>query len=78
MRMDLVLEPDVDGGIAAAARAAADRAGLSFQPGQLTPPNAWWRAGLAEAIERDPSWPTPARPYEAAPSPRRMRGATRA
>ena len=40
--------------------------------------NAWWRAGLAEAIERDPSWPTPARPYEAAPSPRRTRGATRA
>ena len=38
MRMDLVLEPDADGGIAAAARAAADRAGLSFQPGQRTPP----------------------------------------
>ena len=73
-----MLAPDVDGGIAAAARAAADRAGLSFQPGQRTPPNAWWRAGLAEAIERDPSWPTPAGPYVAARSPRRTRGATRA
>jgi hypothetical protein len=76
--MDLVLEPDADGDVAAAARAAVARAGLSVVPGQRTPPRAWWGAGLAEAIERDPSWPTPARPYEDAPSPRRTRGATRA
>ena len=76
--MDLVLEPNADGDIAAVARAAAARAGLSFLRGQRTPPSPWWRAGLTEAIERDPSWPTPARPYEAAPSPRSTRGATRA
>ena len=76
--MEFVLEPDSDDGLAAVARTAAASVGLSFVPGHRTPPDSWWRAGLAEAIERDPSWPTPARPYEAAPSPRSTRGATRA
>jgi hypothetical protein len=76
--MELVLEPDADGRATVAARAAAQSVGLSFARGDRTPPNPWWRAGLVEAIERDPSWPTPAQPYEAAPSPRKTRGATRA
>ena len=77
--MELVLEPDSDGGLAASAvRAAVTRAGQGVVPGHRTPPDRWWRAGLAEAIERDPSWPTPPRPYEAARSPRSTRGATRA
>jgi hypothetical protein len=60
--MELVFESDPDGGAAAeAARVAAERAGLSLVPGHRTPPSPWWRAGLDEAIERDPSWPTPAR-----------------
>ena len=71
--------PDADDGAAAtAARAAVVRAGLSLVPGHRTPPDPWWRAGLAEAIERDPSWPTPALPYDEARSPRSTRGATRA
>ena len=76
--MELVLQPEGDWRATTAARAAAQRAGLSFARGEGTPPNPWWRAGLVEAIERDPSWPTPPRLYEAAPSPRSTRGATRA
>lgn len=76
--MELSLEPDTDGGVAAATRAAVARAGLSFAPGGEAPPNPWWRAGLLDAVARYPTWPTPARPYEAAPSPRSNRGATRA
>jgi hypothetical protein len=76
--VELVLAPDGDGRATTVARVAAARAGLTFVRGQRTPPNAWWRAGIVDAIERDPSWPTPALPYEVAPSPRSTRGATRA
>ncbi len=74
--MELVLEPDADGRATAAARAAAQSVDLGFARGDRTPPNPWWRAGLVEAIERYPSWPTPPQIYEAAPSPRSTRGAT--
>ena len=48
----------------------------------MSPPaarsDAWWRAGIADAVERYPAVePRPAA-YEAARSPRNSRGATRA
>jgi hypothetical protein len=76
--MELRLEPDGDGSATAAARAAAERLGVTPARGDRTTPNAWWRDGLVEATERCPSWPPPPLPYEAAPSPRSTRGATRA
>jgi hypothetical protein len=76
--MELRLEPNGDASATAAACAAAQRVGVTLARGDRTTPNAWWRAGLVEAIERYPSWPSPPQPYEAAPSPRSTRGATRA
>ena len=76
--MELRLEPDGDGSATAAVLAAAERVGVTLARADRTKPNAWWRDGLVEAIERYPSWPTPPQRYEAAPSPRSTRGATRA
>jgi hypothetical protein len=69
-------DPDAEDVVARAARDAGvplDRA--------ASVPGAWWRAGLVDAVE-----PLPLRPsasarsgsYDAAPSPRSTRGATRA
>ena len=77
--MKVVLEPESDGAAARAATAAALRIGLSFTPANgSAAASGWWRAGLAEAIERAPTRPEVTRRYEAARSPRSTRGATRA
>ena len=82
--MDFALEPDVDPAISEAVRASAARAGAIIGSLSHTAPGAWWLAGVAEATETSARPSTPAEaddvaaPYEAARSPRRTRGATRA
>jgi hypothetical protein len=75
--VEIRLENDPDGDATAAARLAAERAGVAAETGGA--PGLWWRAGLADAVERAPEPRAAAAPgYEAAPSPRSTRGATRA
>ena len=76
--MDLALGSDAGRDVTAAARAAAARAEVSLLSSRSPPGDAWWRAGLAEAVDREPSAPFRPPSYEAAPSPRSTRGATRA
>jgi hypothetical protein len=75
----LVLGPGAGDGVTKAARAAAARAGVELERGPVAERNAWWAAGLTEAVDRDPAAPSggPAR-YDVARSPRNTRGATRA
>ena len=75
--MDVTIEPDVDPAISEAVRVSVDRAGLDAGPAREPRGSAWWRAGVAEALLRAPDGPAPAG-YDAARSPRRTRGATRA
>jgi hypothetical protein len=76
MELELVPPPDDAAGRRAVVRAVAD-AGVALEP---RPGDAsdWWHAGLAEAVDREPSAPFRPPSYEAAPSPRSTRGATRA
>ncbi len=74
--MEIELADDPDGRIARAASAAAEDTGLLSADGGPAA-SAWWRAGVAEALERTPNGVGPER-YEAARSPRSTRGATRA
>ena len=76
MALELVPPPDDALGTDVVARAAV-AVGLSLEPPRLSD-GAWWRAGLAEAVERAPAVARPSPAYEAAPSPRSTRGATRA
>ena len=78
--MDLELSDDPDGLAGSAVRAAAARAGVDLAPVPDRRRGAWWRAGLEDGLARDPGAPAPAPAwgYEAAPSPRSTRGATRA
>jgi hypothetical protein len=74
--MELELVPVVDDAMLAAvhlAAAAADATGETG-PGR----GLWWRAGVEEAIATRSLTPSAGQGYEAAPSPRRTRGATRA
>ena len=70
--MDVVVEPEVDPALSEAVRASVARAGVDVEPRQRA--SAWWRAGVADALERTPGRPR----YDAARSPRSTRGATRA
>ena len=74
--MEIELADDPDGRVAKAASAAASHTGLLSADARPAA-SAWWRAGVAEALERTPDGVVPAR-YEAARSPRSTRGATRA
>ena len=74
--MALELVPDDALGADVVARAAA-ALGLSVDPPRPCE-GAWWRAGLAEAVERCPTVARPSPAYEATRSPRSTRGATRA
>lgn len=76
MQLELVPPPDDPAGAAVVVRAAAV-AGLRLAD-RPAPDGAWWRAGLAEAVERSPAVVLRSPVYEAAPSPRSTRGATRA
>ena len=73
--MEIVLEPDDQGAVSRAARAAAQREGLLDDDAR---PAAWWLAGLADAVERTPHDAPAGSRYAAPPSPRSTRGATRA
>ena len=75
--MEIELAHDPDGRIAKAASAAAGYAGLDLSADGRAAGSAWWRAGVAEALERTPEGVLPSR-YDAARSPRSTRGATRA
>jgi hypothetical protein len=76
--MAVTLEPNSDPAISAAVRASVALAGLEGGSDPVLPKgSAWWRAGLEEARGRAPVATGAAR-YEAARSPRRTRGATRA
>jgi hypothetical protein len=79
--MELDLAPTADPETVAAVRGAVARAGLVLAPVPLPDRNAWWSAGLAEAVSRSETArnaaAAPSR-YEAARSPRSTRGATRA
>lgn len=75
--MELRLEPAGDAATVEAARRAAALVGAV--PQRLwSDRGAWWRAGVAEAVEGRSVVPRPGRAYDAARSPRRTRGATRA
>jgi hypothetical protein len=75
---DLALEPPSDASTATAVRVAAAEAGLRLEPGVWSA--AWWQAGVADSLARtvESLEPREASRYEAARSPRRTRGATRA
>jgi hypothetical protein len=75
--VEIELAGDPDGRFAQAAIAAAADAGLELSADRRPASRAWWRAGVAEALERTPDGTDPAR-YDAARSPRSTRGATRA
>jgi hypothetical protein len=79
--MQLELAPTASLEHARAARTAAAHAGVGFAFARTPVGAAWWRAGLEEAhARRPPPAATRQAPpaYEAAPSPRNTRGATRA
>ena len=75
--MEIELADDPDGRIAQAATAAAADAGLELSADGQPAASAWWRAGVAEALERTPDG-SGSVGYDAARSPRSTRGATRA
>jgi hypothetical protein len=75
--MELQLEPGGDAATLEAARRAAELAGAVRQR-PWSDRGAWWRAGVAEAVEGRFVAPRPGPAYDVAPSPRRTRGATRA
>ena len=74
--MEIRLEHDPDGTATVVARLAAERAGV--EPAIDGVPNRWWRAGLADAVERAPELRPAESRYDAALSLRSTRGATRA
>lgn len=76
--MELVIGPEPEVGVAEAARRASVQAGIQLLPQATSGRGSWWRDGLADAVERGPVAPDAPTPYDAAPSPRRTRGATRA
>lgn len=59
-------------------RLAVERAVAAVAPGTSGHGWGWWRAGLAEAVDRVPAGRPRPSAYEAARSPRSTRGATRA
>lgn len=69
--MDVELVPEAG----SAERAAVDRALARLDTDSASP---WWRAGLADALERAPSDAPRPSAYEAVRSPRSTLGATRA
>ena len=75
--MEVTVEPDADAEIAEAVRTSVARLGLDAGCAPVANRSAWWRAGVEEALGRAPVERGPAR-YDAARSPRRTRGATRA
>ena len=75
--MEIELADDPEGRIAQAASAAAADVGLELSADRRPVASAWWRAGVAEALEPTPEGSDPAR-YDATRSPRSTRGATRA
>lgn len=74
--MEVIVEPNADPAISEAVRASVARVGLAAGSAPLAS-SVWWRAGVEEALGRTPV-ATGAGRYEAARSPRRTRGATRA
>ena len=75
--MDVTVEPDVEPAIVEAVRASVAHAGFDAGPARPPTGSAWWRAGVEEALSRSPAEVAAVR-YDAARSPRRTRGATRA
>ena len=75
--MDITLADDLDGRAVRAVRAAAVETGIGLQGARGANGSAWWRAGVEEALGRA-SVETGVARYDAARSPRRTRGATRA
>jgi hypothetical protein len=76
--MEVAIPGDPDGRVALAARAAVARVGLELAPGRGRQGSVWWQAGLADAADRAPARVVVPLAYDAARSPRRTRGATRA
>lgn len=74
----LELAPEGDDRVTAAVGSAVSHAGVELAPQDLPGRAAWWRAGVAEAVGRDPTAVRPPGHYDVAPSPRNSRGATRA
>ncbi len=74
--MELELVPADDDAVVAAVRLAAAGAGAAAETGPGH--GLWWRAGVEDAIGARSVTPSAGQGYEAAPSPRRTRGATRA
>lgn len=70
--------PSADAGTASAIRSALETADvpLGFRPRNGT--SAWWKRGLAEAVERVPAAPRIPDGQEVALPPRSTRGAMRA
>jgi hypothetical protein len=76
--VELAILGDPDGRISAVAQAAAAEGGVELSAGRHGAASAWWKAGVADAIERAPALVAGPRAYDAARSPRSTRGATRA
>lgn len=75
--MDLAVDGAADG-VIEAVRTAATQAGVALVSRPPADRSAWWRAGLADAVERDVASPERSWRYGVARSPRNTRGATRA
>jgi hypothetical protein len=73
----LAIADDPDGRVSVVARAALSHAGLDLAAARQPGTSAWWRAGVADAIDGAPM-KVAGRAYDAARSPRSTRGATRA
>ena len=76
--MELAIAQDPDGRVALVVRQAMIHEGLDLEPERNPQGGAWWRAGLADALSRAPTSVAEPATYNAARSPRKTCGATRA
>jgi hypothetical protein len=65
-------------GVTEAVRTAVAQAGVGLVSRRAADRSAWWRAGLADALEHRVESPERPWGYDVARSPRNTRGATRA
>jgi hypothetical protein len=75
--MDLAVDGAGDG-VIEAVRTAVAQAGVALLSRPPSDRSAWWRAGLADAVERGVVSPERSWGYDVARSPRNTRGAARA
>ena len=76
--MELAIAQDPDGRVALVVRKAIIHVGLDLEHERSPQGDAWWRAGLADALSGTPTSVAEPATYKAARSPRKTCGAARA